>query len=761
MKKTFVKRITAVTLCIMMIVGLMSMTAVADTTSVPGAEGHVLTDIVTGTFDDGYDSTIIVYVTPNVSDYMHYYIKSEGGSFDIPSYDNTKWYFAGWKTWYKGSHSGAGVINSDKANPNYGDSGKYFTINPKGSTAAGGFEPGYVTVLKEYWWKGTYYLSAIFEPIVTINAEEGISYNVSGAYAVTNHGSNRYSTRYNNKMEVNYSVDEKYVVTSVGSTFRNGHTMGDNKVTVSSVNEPGTISIYTRLKQQKVNFDANGGAGEMTTQTFEYDVAQTLTANAFARTGYTFAGWNTKANGSGTGYADKESVTFEPHIDGDNVTLYAQWTQCTNHSWEDGKCTKCDALCSHSGGTATCIEQATCISCGEKYGKLATHNMEYASSANRIIETCTAGCTHTATADLKVDNNISTVYTGAAIEALKVDYSDNWQGGNLGITYSDNVNAGTARGRISIGGVNATQTFEIKKATMTNISAQGYSGIYDGQPHDIVVKAPQGATVSYKVDNGGFVTEKPSFKDAGNYTVEYKVSMANYTDVEGTAEVNILKAPLTVQANNHHIKFGEEPANDGVTYSGFVANETESVLGGMLEFDYTYAKGDDVGAYDIIPKGLNSNNYDITYMKGDLTVDKADATCTAPIANDLIYTGEMQELVIAGTANGGTMMFSFDKNGVYSTTLLAKEADTYTVWYKVIGDDNHNDSVPASITVEIKKEAPKLDNILGSGTEDDTTKTENMGLIPTGDNSHLLLWIVLLISSGIVFTFTVVKRKKQ
>jgi uncharacterized repeat protein (TIGR02543 family) len=50
-------------------------------------------------------------------------------------------------------------------------------------------------------------------------------------------------------------------------------------------------------------------------------VATNLTTNAFTRTGYHFAGWNTAANGSGTAYADGASYPFTA-----SATLYAQWS---------------------------------------------------------------------------------------------------------------------------------------------------------------------------------------------------------------------------------------------------------------------------------------------------------------------------------------------------------------------------------------------------------------------------------------------------
>ena len=68
-----------------------------------------------------------------------------------------------------------------------------------------------------------------------------------------------------------------------------------------------------------VTFSANGGSGSMSAQTAGGSTA--LTTNAFTRTGYAFAGWNTEANGSGTAYADGAAFPFTA----DDI-LYAQWT---------------------------------------------------------------------------------------------------------------------------------------------------------------------------------------------------------------------------------------------------------------------------------------------------------------------------------------------------------------------------------------------------------------------------------------------------
>ena len=117
-----------------------------------------------------------------------------------------------------------------------------------------------------------------------------------------------------------------------GSAYPGAETMKSNK-TFYAQWEPATY---------KVHFNANGSSnpnhetgestqntvtGIMGDQTLQFDVAANLNANQFAREGYTFAGWNTKADGTGTAYSDKQSVMNLISKDKTEITLYAQWTK--------------------------------------------------------------------------------------------------------------------------------------------------------------------------------------------------------------------------------------------------------------------------------------------------------------------------------------------------------------------------------------------------------------------------------------------------
>ena len=87
------------------------------------------------------------------------------------------------------------------------------------------------------------------------------------------------------------------------------------------------ITLYAKWTPitYTVSFDNNGGTGTMATQTFTYNQAQTLTANTFTRTGYTFSGWNTKSDGLGDRYTNSQSVKNLASTNGATITLYAQW----------------------------------------------------------------------------------------------------------------------------------------------------------------------------------------------------------------------------------------------------------------------------------------------------------------------------------------------------------------------------------------------------------------------------------------------------
>ena len=92
----------------------------------------------------------------------------------------------------------------------------------------------------------------------------------------------------------------------------------------------------------------------------------------------------------------------------------------------------------------------------------------------------------------------------------------------------------------------ASYTLGVGTATMT-VTAEGYTGTYDGNTHGITVKAPDGATVKYGTTADDYdLDASPSYTDAGTYTVYYKVTMPGFTTVTNSATVTIEKVSGTI-----------------------------------------------------------------------------------------------------------------------------------------------------------------------------------------------------------------------
>ena len=134
----------------------------------------------------------------------------------------------------------------------------------------------------------------------------------------------------------------------------------------------------------------------------------------------------------------------------------------------------------------------------------------------------------------------------------------------------------------------------------------------------------------------------------------------------------------------------------------------EDDLGNIIdpkEYEVSYSNNTNAGtAATVTVTDKSGGNYVLGTASKTFQIAKANSTAIAPTANDLTYNGTEQTLVTAGTANGGTMVYSQSEDGTYTAEIPnGKNAGDYTVWYKVQGDDNHNDTTVDSVSVTIKQ----------------------------------------------------------
>ena len=95
--------------------------------------------------------------------------------------------------------------------------------------------------------------------------------------------------------------------------------------------------------------------------------------------------------------------------------------------------------------------------------------------------------------------------------------------------------------------------------------------------------------------------------------------------------------------------------------------------------------------------------------KIDYIITKDDPVISAPVANNLTYTGTEQALITRGSTTGGAIKYSLSETGTFDTEVpKGKEAKTYKVYYKVEGDNSIKDSITYCISVEIRKASLNL-----------------------------------------------------
>ena len=109
--------------------------------------------------------------------------------------------------------------------------------------------------------------------------------------------------------------------------YSNGDKTGSVTAEISVTAEEDSSEQQPTGETFTITFNTNGGSGEMKAQTAKKGEKITLTANTFTKTGYTFSGWATSADGSGSKYEDKAQITLT-----ENLTLYANWLDRGSHN---------------------------------------------------------------------------------------------------------------------------------------------------------------------------------------------------------------------------------------------------------------------------------------------------------------------------------------------------------------------------------------------------------------------------------------------
>ena len=413
------------------------------------------------------------------------------------------------------------------------------------------------------------------------------------------------------------------------------------------------LQLYARWTPNKytISYNGNGATGGSTANTTAtYDQNVTIASNGYTRTGYTFAGWTTKTNGTDDGYGWTNWKGIWKYVDGQygiasgKLQLYARWTanqlnfanQTINKTFSTGTQTAGITGASNGTGSYTYTEKTEKNASGT-----ATNYISISGTTINIAASTPAG-----------------TYTYV-------------------ITAKDNNS-----------GVTKDATYTINVARAKNASASASNKTYNGKSQTGVT----GSGITWSGTTSGI--------DAGTYTATATPD-GNHAWSDGTTGAKTIT--WTMNKKTVAVTWGTTTT---FNYNGNAQAPTASATSGVTgeTINVTRTTGRNAGSYtstasisSVTGGRAKIGNYALSGNTKAFTINKVNATMTNPaLATGLVYNTKAQSLLSkAGSASGGTIKYGLGANSTtaptsWNTSVTGTNAGTYFVWSKVDADGNHN-----------------------------------------------------------------------
>lgn len=224
-------------------------------------------------------------------------------------------------------------------------------------------------------------------------------------------------------------------------------------------------------------------------------------------------------------------------------------------------------------------------------------------------------------------------------------------------------------------------------------------------------KTPEISYKNYVEGMDVFFDNNTTPKDAGSYNTNLDVTFSNEkwsTTIEIPCSYTITKAPLSIIANDLHRYYGEENPEFTSIFVGFKNGETPDVLDVQPALYTTATKESNSGTYPIYCSGAEAKNYNITYERGTLTINKAPQAITWEQNFSNVSIGDIIELT--ATVNSGlpvkyrssdsTTALISSENGKQYVYILKQGVVAITA--NQPGDNNHSEANEVSKVIMVQ-----------------------------------------------------------
>lgn len=547
---------------------------------------------------------------------------------------------------------------------------------------------------------------------------------------------------------------------------------GDALTALPETFPAGNTTYYAKWTADKAMITFNRNASDVTgSQAGIEDVTDGTIDVAFpagtgyAREGYVFAGWNTKADGTG------DTVTaFPATFPAGTTTYYAQWKldvrgldaasfsfQGTYNGRERGIALP-SALKMKDGETLTLLAaDGSPIADSQRFAKDVADTAENLTvviydakgeelsritGVSVVIEPATLTVT-TSSLIYPFDGNTATS-AGIAVTGLQngetIGYRATGAASQVGdevkngfeLTWADGANGYTAK--------EANYTVAADLGTIRVVSSacpvkvEGYVGVYDGTEHsisyEVAAEEAEKATISFDGPT--------AYTNAGNRTITYTVECADHGTLSGSIDVKILPRPVTIAVeDSYKIASTADPEFTGAIVEGHLVQPSDL---GAISFVRTNDT-EEVGFYPevLTANYLRNTNYDVQVVPGTFTIGPAGSTVVPP-RNPLLPP---RSSLGAGMPAGATTPADAIA-GVVTTMVGSQRAAAVAEQFGAVAGIILDEDVPMAASVSFDNEEPTVTRVGGEVIEDDATA------LGAFDEPHCWVHWVMLI--GVLLT---------
>ncbi len=297
-----------------------------------------------------------------------------------------------------------------------------------------------------------------------------------------------------------------------------------------------------------------------------------------------------------------------------------------------------------------CVAANTSITASSSYGRIvgSIYKSSTISNFNNLSLSTTKIIVNGTEATVS-DNVNNGTGVGNALLKRKATYTD------LGWDFETiwDIDEGTSYPYLRCFNPTEEQTFEFEAPSLA----------YGDDEYTLPVATDQGLTIKWSCSDENKLAingNTLSIKGAGScYLIAEQAGDNIYKSLRKTYPITIAKAPLKITADNYTRNTGVDNPEFTASYLGFVYDDDESALKTSPTITTTATKSSRAGVYPITVSGAESDNYDISYVNGTLTInDQAALRNTLAIDQTVLRTDKSAALSIS--LNNEDKMIAFE-----------------------------------------------------------------------------------------------------